>query len=47
MKYLLNIVQPENRFTQQLENLFIKYPNVDLNALGIKQNWRDEPLWQL
>ena len=46
MKYLLNIVQPENQFTQQLENLFIKYPNVDLNALGIKQNWREEPLWQ-
>lgn len=36
MKYLLNIVQPEHRFTPLLNQLFEKYPNVDPNALGMK-----------
>lgn len=46
MKYLLNIVQPENNFAERLENLLIKYPNVDPNALGIKNNWQIELLWK-
>jgi abortive infection bacteriophage resistance protein len=45
MKYMLNIVQPKNHFTEKLENLFIKYPNVDPNALGMKPSWQKEPLW--
>ena len=45
MKYLLNIVQPQNSFTTALNNLLIKYPNVDPNALGLKANWQNEPLW--
>jgi len=46
MKYMLNIVQPENRFTKKLLKLFKKYPNVDPNALGMKPNWHLEPLWE-
>jgi hypothetical protein len=23
-----------------------KYPNIDLNALGFKVNWENEPLWK-
>ncbi|MGN7515977.1 MAG: Abi family protein [Allomuricauda sp.] len=45
MKYLLNIIQPNNQFTARLEALFLKYPNVDPNALGMKTNWQQEPLW--
>jgi abortive infection bacteriophage resistance protein len=45
MKYLLNIVAPENQFTTCLQQLFNKYPNVDLSTLGIKKNWQDESLW--
>lgn len=45
MKYLLNIVQPENHFKQRLHDLFSKYPNVDPNALGMKEKWELEPLW--
>tara|TARA_R110000764_G_scaffold239973_2_gene341089 strand:- start:34833 stop:35744 length:912 start_codon:yes stop_codon:yes gene_type:complete len=45
MKYLLNIIQPNNQFTARLEALFLKYPNVDPNALGMKTNWQEEPLW--
>ena len=46
MKYLLNIIQPENDFTPRLSNLFVKYPNVDPDALGMKPNWQDEELWK-
>lgn len=46
MKYLLNIIQPNNNFTARLSTLFQKYSNVDENALGMKPNWQQEPLWQ-
>ncbi|MCM4161282.1 Abi family protein [Antarcticibacterium flavum] len=45
MKYMLNVVQPENHFTEKLSALFEKYPNVDPNALGMKTDWEKEPLW--
>jgi hypothetical protein len=44
MKYLLNTIKP-NDFTERLNSLFKKYPNVDSNALGMKENWQSEPLW--
>jgi abortive infection bacteriophage resistance protein len=46
MKYLLNTIQPNNDFTQQLDNLFSTYTNIDSDALGMKSNWQQEPLWQ-
>jgi abortive infection bacteriophage resistance protein len=46
MKYLANIVQPQNRFTSQLTTILNKYPNVDSNALGLKPDWQNEPLWK-
>lgn len=46
MKYLLNTIYKRNDFTQRLANLFVKYPNVDPNALGMKPNWQNEPLWK-
>ncbi len=45
MKYLLNIVHPNNHFTKELVGLFEQYPNVDLRALGMQLNWAQEPLW--
>ena len=45
MKYLLDRIQPDNVFSEKLKNLFIKYPNVDSNALGMKSNWQEELLW--
>ncbi|WP_026837371.1 Abi family protein [Gillisia sp. JM1] len=46
MKYLLNIIQPSNKFTQRLQELFDNHENVDPNALGMKENWFNEPLWK-
>lgn len=47
MRYLLNLIAPENSFSTKLRDLFNKYPSVDPNALGMKPHWQDEPLWQL
>ena len=46
MRYMLNIIAPENSFSQKLNALLIKYPNVDPSALGFKANWQNEPLWK-
>lgn len=46
MKYLLNVIQPNNNFTARLNELFVKYPNVDQKALGMKSDWIIEPLWK-
>ncbi len=45
MRYLLNIVVPENSFSTKLQDLIERYPSVDPNALGMKPNWTQEPLW--
>ena len=45
MKYLLNIVHPENTFSFDLNMLFERYPNIDLKALGFKAEWNKELLW--
>ncbi|WP_373514120.1 Abi family protein [Persicitalea sp.] len=47
MKYLLNSIDPGNQFTEALDNLLIKYPNIDPGALGLKPNWKNEPLWAI
>jgi abortive infection bacteriophage resistance protein len=45
MKYLLDVISPGHHFTPKLADLFVRYPNVDWNALGFPATWRDEPLW--
>ena len=45
MKYLLNVVNPENSFTHKLLDLFARHPAVDQNALGMKPDWHKEELW--
>lgn len=46
MRYMLNIIAPENNLHTQLRQLLEKYPSVDPNALGFKTGWTSEPLWQ-
>lgn len=47
MKYLLDVISPGHHVALKLEELFKKYPNVDLNALGFPANWLAEPLWKV
>jgi abortive infection bacteriophage resistance protein len=44
--YLLNAVKRDNDFVVQLRSLLMKYPNVDLSAMGFPPNWMHEPLWK-
>lgn len=43
--YLLDIVNPNNTFRDDICDLFAEYPNIDIAAMGFPRNWRDEPLW--
>lgn len=45
MRYMVNIIAPENSYSNKLQELLNKYPSVDPNALGMKPNWQSEPLW--
>ena len=45
MKHLLNVIQPDNLFTERLEQLVKRYPTVDPDAIGFKPAWLQEPLW--
>lgn len=43
MKYLLDVCSSLNNFQSKLSELFIKYPSVDLKALGFPENWKMSP----
>ena len=43
---MLNTIKPDNDFATRLKSLFVKYKNIDPNALGMKPNWTKEPLWK-
>lgn len=44
--YLLQTVNPHNRFIQKFKDLLNKYSNVDTRALGFPENWQEEKLWR-
>jgi abortive infection bacteriophage resistance protein len=46
MRYMLNIIVPENSFSVKLLELMKKYPTVDPKAIGFLENWQNEPLWK-
>lgn len=46
MRYMLNTIIPKNDFSVKLSTLLAQYPSVDPNALGMKPNWQNEPLWK-
>ena len=40
------IIEPNNSFSIDFNNLLIKYPSVDPNSLGLLENWNNEELWK-
>ena len=46
IRYLLNVIEPGNNFTSQINWLFIDYPSINKRALYFPNNWETEPLWQ-
>jgi hypothetical protein len=45
-KHLAYVDSPGHHYKERLSDLFHKYPNVDLNALGFPRGWEDELLWK-
>ena len=45
MKYLLDVISPENHLDSKLAALLTKYPTVDIHALGLNAKWQSEALW--
>lgn len=45
MKYLLDVVNPQNQFADKLKGLFQKYPNISPMALGFTVSWESELLF--
>ncbi len=46
IKYLLNVIEPENKFTSQIMWLFVNHPSINKRALGIPDYWDMEVLWK-
>ena len=46
IKYFLNVISPNNDMQSKLTWLFIRFPEIDLKALGFPQGWETEPLWR-
>lgn len=46
IKYFLNVISPNNDMQSKLTWLFIRFPEIDLKALGFPQRWETEPLWR-
>ena len=46
VKYLLNVISPNNDMTEKLKLLLTDFPMIDISAMGFPSNWNDEMLWK-
>lgn len=46
IKYILNIINPTNSFSERLRALFKKYPIANPKEMGFPKNWESLPFWQ-
>jgi abortive infection bacteriophage resistance protein len=44
--YLLNVINPKHKVQLKFNELLIKYPNIDVRAMGFPENWQNESLWK-
>ena len=44
--YLMNSLNPKNKYKEICKELLNKYPNVDVAAMGFPSNWLSQPLWK-
>ena len=45
--YLEQSITPNSNIKQLLSDLFAKYPQIGLRAMGFPQNWQQQPLWRI
>lgn len=46
IKFLLDVVNPNNDLLAKLRWLFVDFPEIDLRAMGFPEGWELEPLWR-
>lgn len=46
IKYLLDVVSPENDMLAKLRWLLVDFPEIDLRAMGFPDGWEMEELWR-
>lgn len=46
IKYLLNIIEPNNNFTSQINWLFIEHPSINKQTMNFPKHWEVEPIWR-
>lgn len=46
IKYFLDKVSPNNDMLAKLRWLFVKFPEIDIAAMGFPKGWEFEPLWE-
>ena len=44
IKYFIDIISPGNDILSKLRDLFTRFPEVDVAALGFPADWEQEPL---
>ena len=47
IKYFLDIISPNNDFLEKVQLLFVKFPQIDLSAMGFPKGWEQEPIWNI
>jgi abortive infection bacteriophage resistance protein len=43
--FLLQTVNPKQRFNAKFKGMLRNYPNIDVKAMGFPEDWENEPLW--
>lgn len=43
--YMLNIINPNHSFIQRFDELLMKYPSIDVRAMGFPKDWQSESIW--
>ncbi|MFZ4543417.1 MAG: Abi family protein [Saprospiraceae bacterium] len=46
IRYLLNVITPDNSFNSELQRLLEEYPKINLRAMNFPDEWKNEPLWK-
>ena len=46
IKYLIDIISPGNNFKMYLQDLLIRFPSIDISAMGFPLDWEKTVLWK-
>ena len=46
IRYFLSSSSPNNNFNENIADLMVAFPSVDVAAMGFCKKWQDEQLWK-